>query len=113
MEHRDFIVLVKIRSEINLARDMMGDCTFEEFDGNEMLRRAVCMTVINIGELVKNLTERFRLRHTDIPWKAIAGFRDIAAHKYHTLRMDDVYKTAVMDLPDLLRQIEQILQVEA
>ena len=113
MERRDLIVLVKICSEIDLACDMMGDCTFEQFNENEMLRRAVCMTVINIGELVKNLTERFRLQHTDIPWKAIAGFRDIAAHKYHTLRMDDVYKTTVTDLPVLLRQIEQILQAES
>ena len=59
MERRDSIVLVKICSEINLACDMMGNCTFEQFNENEMLRRAVCMTVINIGELVKNLTELF------------------------------------------------------
>ena len=110
MERRDRIILVKICSEIALADNMMGGCSFEQFNENEMLRRAICMTVINIGELVKNLSDSFRLQHTEIPWKAIAGFRDVAAHKYQTLRMDDVYETVVTDLPVLSRQIEQILQ---
>ena len=74
-----------------------------------MLMRAVGMTVINIGELVKNLSESCRLTYTHIPWKEIAGFRDIAAHKYQTLRMDDVYETVVADFPALQKQIEDIL----
>lgn len=71
--------------------------------------RAVGMTVINIGELVKNLTGETRLSYPQIPWKAISGFRDIAAHKYQTLRMEDVYETVVTDFPSLKKQIEDIL----
>ena len=74
-----------------------------------MLMRAVGMTVINIGELVKNLSDETRLAFPHIPWKAIAGFRDVAAHKYQTLRMEDVYETVVTDYPTLKQQIEQIL----
>lgn len=33
--------------------DMLGELDFDSFDKNEMMKRAVCMTVINIGELVK------------------------------------------------------------
>ena len=93
MERRDRIILQKVGSEIDIAQKMMGGCTLEQFRENEMLMRAVGMTVINIGELVKNLTEETRLAYPQIPWKAIAGFRDIAAHKYQTLRMEDVYET--------------------
>ena len=67
------------------------------------------MTVINIGELVKNLSEETRAAYPHIPWKAIAGFRDIAAHKYQTLRMEDVYETAATDFPALREQIKDIL----
>lgn len=66
------------------------------------------MTVINIGELVKNITDEMRSNHRDIPWKAIAGMRDIAAHKYQTLRMEDVYNTVVMDFPDLRKKLNAI-----
>ena len=67
------------------------------------------MTVINIGELVKSLSDDFRKQHTDIPWKEIAGFRDIAAHKYQTLRMDDVFETVRSEFPPLRQQLQALL----
>lgn len=109
MEHKDRIVLQKVLDEIHIAQEMMAACSLDEFLRNEMLMRAVGMTVINIGELVKNLSEPCRKAYPHIPWKEIAGFRDIAAHKYQTLRMDDVYETVVSDFPTLCRQIEEII----
>ncbi|MCR5843267.1 MAG: DUF86 domain-containing protein [Oscillospiraceae bacterium] len=109
MEHRDRVILQKVLSEIEIAQKMMGNCSLEQFEQNEMLKRAVSMTVINIGELVKSLSEETRAAHTHIPWKAIAGFRDIAAHKYQTLRMEDVYETVAEDFPSLREQINKIL----
>ena len=67
------------------------------------------MTVINIGELVKSLTVEIRTEHNSIPWKSIAGFRDITAHKYQTLKMGDVYKTVSDDFPVLKENIQKIL----
>ena len=110
MEHRDRIILEKVLSEIKIAQEMMAGCSLEEFRQNEMLMRAVSMTVINIGELVKNLSDSCRQSNRQILWKEIAGFRDIAAHKYQTLRMDDVYETVVTDFPKLYTQICGILQ---
>ena len=106
---RDEAILRKVLGEIAVAQEMMGNSSLEQFQNNEMLRRAVAMTVINIGELVKNLSDKTRVTNPHIPWKAIAGFRDIAAHKYQTLRMEDVYETVLTDFPTLKAQIEQIL----
>ena len=88
---------------------LMTDLGVPIHPGREMLMRAVGMTVINIGELVKNLSDETRLAYPHIPWKSIAGFRDVAAHKYQTLRMEDVYETVVTDFPALKEQIERIL----
>jgi uncharacterized protein with HEPN domain len=38
--------------------------------------------------------------------------RDIAAHKYQTLRMEDVYNTATSDFPALLSQLKDILKTD-
>lgn len=81
-------------------------------EGNEMLKRAVCMTVINIGELVKNITDDTRREYKQIPWKAIAGFRDIAAHKYQTLKMEDVFQTVMVDFPELKTNLDKIMKDE-
>ncbi len=35
--------------------------------------------------------------------------RDIAAHKYQTLRMEDVYNTVMIDLPYLRMQLRDII----
>lgn len=99
----------KINSELQIGMEMMNGVGKESFMQNEMLKRAVCMTTINIGELIKNVSEETRTAFPMIEWKAIAGMRDLAAHKYQTLRMEDVYWTAVNDYPILRRQISQIL----
>ncbi|MDY4695569.1 MAG: HepT-like ribonuclease domain-containing protein [Eubacteriales bacterium] len=44
-----------------------------------------------------------------MPWKAIAGMRDITAHKYQTLRMEDVYNTVKIDFPVLKQQFQNLL----
>ncbi len=110
MLHRDFITLSKIVEETQMAVKILGPISLEEFMTNEVIKRAVSMTVINIGELVKNLTPGFRFEHSDIPWKDIAGFRDIAAHKYKTLDMRLVYNTVRIDIPDLENGIIQMLK---
>ena len=96
MQHRDSVILAKISNEIKIALDMVASKTFIEFDSNEMLKRAVCMTVINIGELVKSLSSELRLQYKEIPWREIAGFRDIAAHKYQTYTWKTFTKLLLM-----------------
>lgn len=113
MQHRDKIILQKIVSEINIGLEMIGNSTLEEFLGDEKLKRAVGMTVINIGELIKNITDEMRQSHKEVPWKAAAGMRDLTAHKYQTLRMEDVYNTAKTDFKSLKEQLENILNAES
>ena len=103
----------KVLDESSIAQEMVGDQSLEQFLKSEMLMRAIGMTVINIGELVKNLSENCRRTYPLVPWKAVAGFRDIAAHKYQTLRMEDVYETVQADFPALKAQLEEIMRGEA
>lgn len=110
MQHRDKIIITKVISEINIGCNMLGTCTLEEFVSDEKLKRAVSMTVINIGELIKNVTEDTRKEYPQIPWRAIAGMRDIAAHKYQTLRMEDVYNTVCTDFPTLKEQLNELVE---
>ena len=85
----------KILSEIALARELLDGVSLEVFLQDERTARAVSMTLINIGELVKNITQDLKDAHRDIPWRAIAGMRDVTAHKYQTLRKEDVFSTCI------------------
>ena len=110
MQHRDKIILQKIISEIDIGTKLLGDAPLDVFLQDEMQKRAIGMTTINIGELVKNVTMELREMHPEVPWKPIAGFRDITAHRYRTLRMEDVYQTVMIDFPIIRRQLLGILK---
>ena len=109
MQHRDEIIIKKVISEIEIGLEMLGDTDLDAFLSDEKLKRAIGMTVINIGELVKNVTEEARKAYAQIPWKAVAGMRDITAHKYQTLRMEDVYTTVKEEFVVLREQLKEII----
>ena len=112
MNNKNLAILEKMLDEIAIARSLMSGSDLTSFLEDEMLKRAVCMTVINVGELVKNLDDDFRGMHGNVPWKDIAGFRDVAAHKYQTLRMEDVYVTVSDDFDALATLLEEIIEEE-
>lgn len=110
MNSRDRQICEKILSEITVANELLKDVPLEHFLSDERTARAVCMTLINIGELVKNLTPELKDAHREIPWRAISGMRDITAHKYQTLRKEDVYSTCVDDIPIFQQQLLCLVQ---
>ena len=110
MQHRDRTIIQKILAEISISQSMMGTVSKEDFLQNEMLKRAVAMTIINVGELIKNVTNETRKQYPEIPWRAAAGMRDLAALKYQTLRMEDVYNTARQDFDELESQLSAIVK---
>ena len=109
MQHRDYIVIQKVIEEMTAGIQLLGTTSKEEFLQNELLKRAMGMTCINVGELVKIVTDETRNQYKDFPWKAVAGMRDITAHRYQTLRMEDVYNTVYDDYPRLKEKLQAIL----
>lgn len=110
MNNRDFQIISKILKEIEVTEDLINGFDLDKFSSDERTKRAVCMTIINIGELTKSLTEDFRTAYSNIPWKSIAGMRDITAHKYQTLKIGDVWVTIMNDIPKLKGQLFDIIK---
>lgn len=112
MQHRDIIVLQKILEVIDETAEISINISEEEFLKNNLLKMAMTMAILRIGELVKNLDFEFRKENPQVKWKAIAGFRDVIAHKYEAVDMEEVYKTITKEFPELKMQIEEILSAE-
>ena len=108
MSNRDHQITMKILSEINVLEELVKELNLESFLDDEKTKWACCMTLINIGELVKNLTDEFKENFDFVPWKSIAGMRDVAAHKYQTLKMGDVWITIEKDIPKLKVELNRI-----
>ena len=109
MNNKDVKVFKKILDEIKHVEGFIKDIDFETFINNEMLKRSVTMTLINIGELTRILSEETKQAAKDIPFKAITATRNVAAHGYEELRFDYVWETVKTDIPDLKEKIEKLL----
>ena len=105
MNRRDVIIIEKLIKEADFVKQMLDGLTESDFLNNQEKQRATVMTLLNIGELVKNLTMEFRSQHPQIPWKSIAGLRDVAAHGYFTLRMEEIWVYATSDLPRIISHL--------
>ena len=110
MTNRDKAILAKVLDEIHYLEASTGGLPFESFMADETLKRAACMTLINIGELCRLLSEEVKAAAQDIPFNEIIATRNVAAHGYQTLRFDDVWNTIQADIPDLKTKIEKLLK---
>ena len=103
MEHkeRNESIRLKLLNEIADIEAFTSGRAAAELMTDKMWQKAVVMSLINIGELSKAFTEDYRATMPGIPWKAIRGFCNIAAHQYGIIDFDDVYKTVTEDIPVL------------
>lgn len=63
-----------------------------------------------IGEATKRLSADLRSQRPDIPWRRIAGLRDVLVHDYMGVRLAAVWQLTQEDLPLFKRQVEAILE---
>jgi len=110
MNSRDIQIIKKILEEIAVIDNLIDGYDSNSFLADERTKRASCMTLINIGELSKSLTDELKSQDNSIAWKAIAGMRDVTAHKYQTLKMNDVWVTIKDDLPKFKKQLIDLKQ---
>ncbi len=62
-----------------------------------------------MGEATKRLSSEFRAQYPEIPWKDIAGMRDILAHQYDRVNLNTLWDVVQTDVPELLALLEPLL----
>jgi uncharacterized protein with HEPN domain len=62
-----------------------------------------------IGEATKNLSSQLRDANPAIPWRQIAGMRDVLIHDYLKVNLSRVWRTVITDLPPLQETVARLL----
>jgi uncharacterized protein with HEPN domain len=73
----------------------------EAFLDDVDMQDAVLWRLETLAEATNRLTPELKARHLEIRWRAIYGFRNIAAHGYLDLQIDRVWEIVEVHLPAL------------
>lgn len=81
----------------------------EDLLKNETLKRALVRSLEIIGEASKKIPESIKDKNKDINWKNMAGMRDRLIHDYMGINYLIVFDVTKNIIPNLKKQIEEIL----
>jgi uncharacterized protein with HEPN domain len=82
----------------------------DTFLRSSLIQDAVIRNFEIIGEAAKQISRRLKDQYPDIPWRRIAGFRDVLIHDYRKVVMEEVWLVVEHDIPVLKKQISAILK---
>jgi uncharacterized protein with HEPN domain len=74
-----------------------------------MTQDAVIRNFEIMGEAAKRVPEAYRRRHPEIPWRLMAGFRDVLIHAYEGIDLNRLWRIVSHDLPVVKEAIEKLL----
>jgi uncharacterized protein with HEPN domain/predicted nucleotidyltransferase len=95
---------------IELLEKYTGGVTQAQFDLDFEKQDAVVRRIEIIGDAIKYIPYDVRFNHPDIPWKSMAGLRDIAIHQYKNLKNDLVWQAATIEIPKLKEPLVELLK---
>jgi len=92
-----------------LAR-MIEGVTWDAYREDEVLQVAVERCIEVIGEAARHLSEDFKARHPDIPWRNIVQQRNVITHGYFFLEHERLWDVTSDKVPKLVLRLQAICE---
>jgi len=99
-----------ILASIDKIEQYTGSLDERSFLENTQAQDAVLRRLEVMGEAVKNIPESFRSRYPEIPWRNIAGLRDVLIHQYFGVNLHRTWLVVREDLPALKNKLIRVYQ---
>ena len=100
--HHILDAISKIESYAEVGKD--------RFIAESHWQDAIIRNLEIIGEATKRLSDTVKSKNAEIPWKSIAGLRDILIHNYMGVDLETVWIVVEKDLPLFKEQIKNLLK---
>lgn len=98
-----------IQDECSYIISVSENLSYEDFLENETLKRAVVRSLEIIGEATKKIPADVKVKWKTIQWKNMAGMRDRLIHDYMGVNYTIVWDVMKNKIPDMNKQISELL----
>ncbi len=109
-EYSDY--LEDIVTAIEKIESFIEGLSYEDFINDEKTLYAVIRALEIIGEATKKIPDDIRKKVDTIPWKDMAGMRDILVHDYINVDVETVWLTAKEKIPQIKLLLEKLVKDE-
>ncbi len=80
------------------------------FERDELIQTWVVHHLEIIGEAASRLGSGLRTAHPEVPWPEIIAMRNVIAHEYFGIDLDEIWQVVERDLPDLKQKLHGICE---
>ena len=109
---RDDAWLVDILKAAQRIQEYAHGLDRDSFLAHPLRQDAILRQLTIIGEAAKRLSPEFRSSRSEIPWRDVAGFRDVVVHDYFNVELEEVWRIVRDDVPTLLRLVAPLVPPE-
>ena len=88
-------MLQSARKALGYARGLREN----QFMTDSLRQDAILRQLTILGEASEKISNELRAAHPEVPWKKVAGFRDVVAHDYFGVNLKEVWRIIQDDLP--------------
>jgi len=81
----------------------------KSFLADSLIQDAVIRNLEVIGEASRRVGAEYQAAHPEIPWREMAGLRNILIHDYESVNLEKIWQVVEKELPSVKGALEKIL----
>ncbi|GAB4511374.1 MAG: DUF86 domain-containing protein [Anaerolineae bacterium] len=105
---RDRQYVLDILEAARMIQGYIAAIDFVQFEEDSLRQDGVARRLEIMGEATKRLSVDFKDEHPEIPWRLMAGMRNILIHDYDKVDLSVVWETVTQSIPPLIAQLEPL-----
>ena len=91
----------KILKDLKFVIDITQEKTKKQIEQDEILTDSILFRIIQVSENSTKLGQEFLGEHSNIPWRAIKGMRNMIVYNYGAVDLEVIYDTVKNGIPKL------------